>query len=289
MRDYFKAFALVPDSSLWKGISIAPGAIADALGSASASETQGIAVSSQHSVTLSMGNQQTVTTNSGAGGPGSADLIYYLKNLKLAWFINSAGPLRVTVFGHDGIGVTSVGFLKNGGQTDLDPETVKAFLGLDPFVAGGPAAVLPPARYAYLDTIDLNGAEITTVETYTVTNQDTKQITTTTTDVQNNNAGFLRWIGLGVTDENSTQSIVSQSSSTQATNSHAVSNTVDLFAQATERCSVEIYCDVVFGTFAYRLATTSNTPQLTGVAAAGQTDLPRCIWVEVIEGRRVIC
>jgi hypothetical protein len=272
IKTYSEAFGLVQGSTLAKGISIALGKIAGALGSASATETRGISVSSQHSVTLSLTNQQTVTTDSNNGGPGSGDLIYYLKNVKLAWFADRAGPLRVAVFGHDGIGVTSVGFLKGGGQTDLDPETVTAFLGLDPFVAGGPSATLPADRYSYIDTIDLNGGEIKVVETYALTEQDTRQITTTSKQVQKNEAGFLRWIGLGVTDEESTEATQTHSSSSQSTNTHTVSNAVDLFAQADERYSVEVYCDVIFGTFAYRQVPSSPQPQLKGMAltAAGQ-------------------
>lgn len=248
-----------------KVISTALGFIAGALGSSSTTDTKGITVSSQHSVALSLTDQQTVTTNSANGGPGSGDLIYYLKNVKLAWFIQSAGALRVTVFGHDGIGVTSVGFLKTGGQTDLDAITVQAFLSLDPFVANGPSAALPATRYVYLDTIDINGGDITTVETHTVTTQDTMTTAVMETEVQNNKAGALRWADVGVT-EDSTQSTITQSSIAKtAADTHTASNTVDLFAKADERYSVEIYCDVVFGTFAYRQLLSSPAPVLSGV------------------------
>jgi hypothetical protein len=261
-----------------EGISKALNIIAGGLGSASATESQGVSVNTQHGVTLSVANEQTITTNAAGGGPGSGDLIHYLKNVKLAWFTSSVGRIRVSIFGHDGIGVTSAGFLKNGGQTDLDPATVAEFLKLDPFVAGGPSAALPPERFVYLDTIDLNGGEITQVETYSLSVQDSKQTTTTHTHVQNNQPGFLKFLGLGVTDENSTQTVVTQGSTTQSQDTRTVSNTIDLFARSNERYSVEVYCDVVFGTFAYRQAGSSPTPALEGTVrgkdgkgAAGQT------------------
>ena len=73
---------------------------------------------------------------------------------------------------------------------------------------------------------------------------------------------------MGVTDDNSTQATITQSSATQTAHTHTVSNTIDLLAKADERYSVEIYCDVVFGTFAYREVATSPAPLITGIVLA---------------------
>src|SRR4030095_7360593 len=104
-------------------ISGALNIIAGGLGSASATDSEGISVNTENSLTLSISKEQTIATNPASGGPGSGDLIHYLKNVKLVWFTSSVGRIRVSIIGHDGIGVTSAGFLKNGGQTDLDPAT----------------------------------------------------------------------------------------------------------------------------------------------------------------------
>jgi len=240
--------------------------IAGALGSSSATETQSVTATSQQSLTLTASNQQTITTNAANGGPGSGDVIVYLKNPKLAWVVDGAGPLRVTVFGHDGIGLTSVGFMKSGGQTDLDAATTNALLALDPFVAGGPSVTLPAGRFAYLDTIDLNGSEINIAETHTVSKTESQQTTNTTQHVENDKAGVLSFIDIGVTNDGSTQTSITQTSATQTQNTNTIANTIDLLAKAAERYSVEIYCDVVFGTFAYRQVATSPTPVVTGTA-----------------------
>jgi len=236
------------------------------LGSVSVTEADGVSVIKQQSVTLSVGKEQTITTNAASGGPGSGDLIHYLKNVKLVWFTQSVGRIRVSIIGHDGIGVTSAGFLKNGGQTDLDPATVAEFLKLDPFVAGGPSAALPPERFVLIDTIDLNGGGISQTESHSVTEEESKQTTTTHTRIQNNKPGFLKFLGLGVTDESTTETVVKHSSAVQTSDERKVSNKIELFARADERYSVEVYCDVIFGTFAYRQAPSSPTPLLQGIA-----------------------
>lgn len=247
-------------------ISKALNVIAGGLGSVSVTETEGVSVIKQHSVTFSVGKEQTITTNPASGGPGSGDLIHYLKNVKLVWFTQSVGRIRVSIIGHDGIGVTSAGFLKSGGQTDLDPATVAEFLKLDPFVASGPSATLPPERFVYLDTIDLNGGEISQTESHSVTEENSKQTTTTRTRIQNNKPGFLKFLGLGVTDD-STETVIKHSSAVQSSeDTRKVSNTIHLFARPDERYSVEVYCDVIFGTFAYRQARSSPTPLLQGTA-----------------------
>ncbi|MBL8241868.1 MAG: hypothetical protein JNM66_30870 [Bryobacterales bacterium] len=244
-------------------------AIAGALGTASATETDSVSTVTETSMTLSISREQTISTTAASGGPGRGDLIYYLKNAKLAWFATSVGRVKVTVFGHDGLGVTSVGFLKDGGETDLDAATVEEFLKLDPFVAGGPGAALPAERYVYLDTIDLNGGEITQTESYSITRTDAKRTVRTNSRVQKNTKGLLGFLGLGVTDDTTTETKLTHSSAVQNEVSQAISNTVSLAAQPAERYSVEVYCDVVFGTFAYRAVPSGGTPSLTGTVAGG--------------------
>jgi hypothetical protein len=117
-----------------------------------------------------------------------------------------------------------------------------------------------------LDTIDINGAEISQTETHSITTAESQQTTTTRTHIQNNKPGFLKFLGLGVTDETSTETVIKQSSAVKSSDERKVSNRVELFARPDERYIVEVYCDVVFGTFAYRQATSSRTPLLQGTA-----------------------
>ena len=249
-----------------KVISKALNIIAGGLGSSSATDSEGLSINKDHSVTLSLSKEQTISTNPTGGGPGSGDLIHYLKNVKLVWFSTSVGRVRVSIIGHDGLGVTSVGFLKNGGQTDLDQATVTEFLKLDPFVAGGPSTTLPPERFVYIDTIDLNGGEISLTECHSVNETESKQTVSTRTHIQKNEPGFLKYLGLGVTDEKSTETVIKHSSAVQSEESRKICNSIQLFARPDERYSVEVYCDVIFGTFAYRQVSSVRTALLQGTA-----------------------
>ncbi len=249
-----------------KGISKALNVVAGGLGSVSITESELVSSVQQHSVTLSIDKEQTITTSAASGGPGSGDLIYYLKNVKFVWFAQSVGRPQVSIIGHDGIGVTSVGFLKGGGLTDLDPETVAEFLKLDPFVKNGPAAALPPERFVIVDTIDINGGDISQTERYSLTEENLRQSMTTRTRVVNSKPGFLKFLGLGVTDESSTTTVMRHSSAVQSSDTRQISNTVHLFGGPDERYSVEVYYDVIFGTFAYRQARSSPIPLLNGTA-----------------------
>src|SRR6185369_10451845 len=80
-----------------KGISKALNVVAGGLGSVSVTEADGVSSVQQHSVTLSLDKEQTISTNAKSGGPGSADLIYYLKNVKFVWFTRRVGKLQVIV------------------------------------------------------------------------------------------------------------------------------------------------------------------------------------------------
>ena len=271
-----KALGLAKDPVL-KGISVGLGIIAEGLGSASASQSQGTTVTTTHSVAVTVSDQQIITTDGNGGGPGHGDLIVYLKNMKLCWFVNGNGPLQIAVLGHDGFAIASADFLKTGltsGVDGLDPATIKALLALDPFVqlgnvsVLGPGIVLPAGRFVLLDTIDLNGGEAKKIETKIISTQDSTQTTKTSVQVENDKAGWLSFLGLGLPQDLTTTATMTQSSTSQTTSTQTISNTIDLFAQPEEKYTVEIYCDVVFGTFAYRSVTSLVVPVLTGLAEA---------------------
>ncbi|HEV2763547.1 MAG TPA: carboxypeptidase-like regulatory domain-containing protein [Pyrinomonadaceae bacterium] len=269
MAKFLDALTLKFNSPEVKGIIKGLNLIADGLGSVSATESEGVSVTEQGSVRLSVGTQKTISTNPASGGPGSGDLIHYLKDVKLAWYAESVGRIRVTVLGHGGIAATTVGLLKSGGETDLDPETTAEFLKLDPFVASGPSASLPPERFVLLETIDLNGGDISLTETYTVTTENSTQTTATRTRVEKSQPGFLKFLGLGVTDEGSVETVVTHSSAVGSSESRTISNSIQLFARPDERYVVELYCDVIFGTFAYRQVRPSPRPLLEGTVSLG--------------------
>jgi hypothetical protein len=148
----------------------------------------------------------------------------------------------------------STSYLQNPvAETHLDSKTIQALLKLDPFVAGGPSADLSQSpRFAYIDTYNVQGPR-TQVTTYSLTTADMQQTVVSTLDVETDNAGFLGFVGIGVPQTQTIQSTVSQSSAVQTLATSAITTEVDFYAAPDEPpYEVDVYCDVVFGTFAFR-------------------------------------
>jgi hypothetical protein len=242
------------------------GILSGLMGSTSATETKGTTVTNQNSLTVTMGTTNTVATSPTAGGPGQGDIIYFLKNARVCWF-SQGNTMKLALLGWDADEVVTAAFLKQQGtQHGLDQKTVDALLKLDPFVAGGPQANLPGSRFAPVETIDINGAAVTRNVTYTLTQSNLQQTVNTTVDVENDSAGFLSFLGIGVPETQTLQSTMSQTSATETTSTHTVAKQLQLNGAGNEYYSVEVYCDVVFGTFAFRPVAVAPQPRLSGVA-----------------------
>jgi hypothetical protein len=218
--------------------------------------------SNQQVLSLTFSQQQTVTTSAASGGPGSGDKIYYLVNARLCWFFHNR-TLQLALLGYDRVAPITVEFLKNqGAQSGLPATAIQALLALDPFVSAG--VNLPQQRFEPIVTAEINGGEWKYTETYTFNQQDTNttmQSNTTVTDMQ---AGWLSFLGIGPSKTETDTVALSFSTATQNSVSRTITNTVDLFAGPTEIYSVEIYVDVIFGTFAYRSVPIPAAAKLAG-------------------------
>src|SRR5581483_2645220 len=133
----------------------------------------GTTSSSQHVLSLTVTDQQKVITSAKSGGPGSADMLYYLVNARLCWFLNG-NSLQLALLGSDGPAAMSAGTLKSQGtRSGLNTATSQSLLALDPFVAGGSEATLPKPRFELIETAEVGGGEWQRTETYTLNQQDT--------------------------------------------------------------------------------------------------------------------
>jgi hypothetical protein len=233
-------------------------------GQTTVTSTVGTTSTQQKVLTLTITEQQTVTTSSQSGGPGSGDLIFYLTNARLCWFAND-GLLQLALLGWDRVASVSAGFLQNQGtQSGLDPATIQALLALDPFVAGGPQAALAQPRFKLVETAEINAGEWKRTETYSFNQQDTSTSIESHSTIIDMKAGWLSFLGFGPERTGVDTVTWNFNTSTQNTAGRTVTDTVDLFAGPTEIYSVEVYADVVFGTFAYRSVPIAATAKLTG-------------------------
>jgi hypothetical protein len=130
--------------------------------------TVGTSTSNQHVVTLTFTEQQTLTTNTQNGGPGTGDMIFYLANVRVCWFVNN-GSVQLALLGWDHVASVSTGSLKTqGAQSGLDPATIQSLLALDPFAAN-PNVVPPYPRFKLVETMEINAADWKLTDTYSFT------------------------------------------------------------------------------------------------------------------------
>lgn len=276
-------------SGALNGVSTALSLIPALIGDTTVTSTVGSSSSKQNVLTFTVTTQNTLTTNPQSGGPGSGDIIYFLKNARLSWFANN-GVLHLALLGWD----RSSGFvaetLRNSpAQAGLNPATAQALLGIDPFGSGGPQANLPSSRFRFALDAELNGFNETFSAGYTITQQDTSTSIQTTTTVTDVTAGLLSFLGIGPSSSSDTTLTTTFSSSTQNTAGKTISDTVNLFAAPDEIYGVEIYYDSIFGTFAYRSVPVEQTAKVSGtVHNLMNAPVPNAQVTLVNNGRRYV-
>jgi len=242
--------------------------ISGVLGSSTATGTSSTKVLDKKTLTITLSSSASVSTIPTGGGPGNSDVICFLKNARVVWYTDG-GPLKLALIGWDSDSYVSAALLQqDSGPTGLDKATRDALLKLDPFVAGGPSVLPPSSRFVYNNTLDINGSNATFNLTHSVTNTDLSQTETTDTKVADGTASFafLASLNIGVTDTRKVQVILTSTSAAQTSTTKTVSRQAQFNAGPNEYYSVEVYCDVIFGTFAFRPIGSSAAPPVTGQA-----------------------
>jgi hypothetical protein len=128
--------------------------IAAGMGSSTATQTNATTVTKQNALAVSATNTVTQTALASQGGAGVGDLISYYYNVRVAWYSNG-NAMRIAYLGSDGWLQVTAGELNAvrkklqtspGGTVDatrhVDLRSVTELLKLDPFVDGGPSAVV---------------------------------------------------------------------------------------------------------------------------------------------------
>jgi hypothetical protein len=258
--------------------------IASGLGSSSATQSSSASVTSQHSVAITNSGLVSQTALASQGGPGVGDIITYYFNARVLWYSEN-GKMSLAILGFDGSAQPTAQQLRNAlAELSMQPAGTKhpvwkadaagieSLLRLDPFVAGGSAAVLTPPRFVDVShgAVEIGGGTQTFTATHTITSTDLATKVNTTTTVENDTAGFLSFLGLGVTQTQTLQSQVSQSNSSQDSTAKTVTQQYTLNGNGNEYYSCEVYFDVVFGAFAFRdVSAIRAQPALTGIVTNG--------------------
>ena len=258
-----KALGLVKNP-IASGIGAALGIIAGGLGSSTATITQTDTVNTQHALVTGSSLTATQTAFASQGGPGQGDLISYLAGVRALWYAKD-GQVQLAILGYDSFVQETASQLvarlaalesQPAGTIDaearVDAPTLRAILALDPFIGGGAAVPLDPARYAYWNTVQVGGGSESVTAAHQMSSTDTQAQTHVQTFAETDSAGWLSALGIGVTESRTVTTQTTQSSSSQVANGQTVSQTYTLYGDGAHFYASEIYYDRVFGTFAFR-------------------------------------
>lgn len=257
------------------GVAAALKVIGSGLGSHTATQTDGIKVQSDHTVTIECSKKDVYPTTLHKG-PGLGDRILTRINAHVAWLANPEGgitlyllpnstrksfPVSLLIFE-----LTVPSALQSSG---LKIETVQALVNLDPFAVSGPDADLPEPRFCKEESWEITWEYEKHEVTHIVTEEDMNATVNFTTRAEDQSPGFLSFLGLGITEEKHVKHTSTHSSSRSMTVGVSVNIAVEFFAdaEAHETYRIQSYYDRVFGTFAFKRESLQTVPMISGIVA----------------------
>lgn len=240
-------------------------AISTDLGTATQTEQTGNVQAQGTSITVTRTSSGNLNTNTSGGGPGVGDMFVFYRDVKVAWLCVN-GQLQLCPFGHTLVTITAAKLHTTGIASDDQ----QRLLSLDPFVAGGPFASLPPDRFTVPDSGEVNleyGGGVN-VDQKLVKTTDTRTTTTTktyTTDTSAWEPGpLLKLLGIGGDKHQ-----VTTTQTNAITNDVASTVTLEanLFAGPNDHFAVTIWFDQLFGTWAFQQHEVASSPLVSGGGA----------------------
>jgi hypothetical protein len=255
-----------------KAIAVACGAIAAGIGKMSGTAISGKVSGSGSAVTVTESKDHAIYAEAKNGGPGAGDSIHYLRDAKFAWLMSS-GRLQICLLGGTYASYPAKYLKQHSAETQttgISQDVTNMLLGLDPFVAGGPTAALPPRRYKDISgvlggPIEYGGGQPLTgshTQTYSVT--ETRTSTSYDSHMQDFNPGWLAKIFGAQAQTLKTSVSVTHAAGTTKTDTQTYR--WELHSGPNEHFIVEFWLDQVFGTLALRQQELAGKPRLRGIA-----------------------
>jgi hypothetical protein len=254
--------------------------IAGLLGSSTATQTNSSVVATQNTLQVGASQTQSQTAQASQGGPGVGDLITYYYNARVVWYADGQA-MHLAVLGLDGTVQINASKLTAAwvalqsqpkGTIDpvshLDVDSLHSLLLLDPFFNGtqgaNPTAPLAGPRFVPVSNhvVEIAGGQLTEQFTHQFSTTDLRTTQTTQINSQTDKAGFLSFLGIGVTDSNTIQTSISQGTALQNTSGQTATQSFTFNSNPTENYSCEVYFDIVFGSFVFRQVTPSSSAPL---------------------------
>ena len=258
----------VPDSTTNKiGNTLA--AISSGIKSLPATQNISATISPQGMLTLGNPSSATQAVPVNQDGPGAGDLISYYYNAKVLWYSEN-GVMSLALLGADGFAQPTASQLKaalqsaTGVQWHLSASSIRSLLSLDPLAQSG--STLNPSRFIDISqgVIQVDGETTKRTFNYSISTFNANSTAKTAVNIENDNAGFPAFLGMGAIADQALSSQISQGASLQTSSGQALSQTFTFNAIADESYSCRVYYDVVYGTFVFRDVTPQNPVELSG-------------------------
>jgi len=306
-------------------ISAALNLFAAGLGHAEAHDTKSTQRLSQKTWSFAVTSANGITTGEGLG-PGLGDVILYQHNVRVAWIGSNQGAFLALIPNPDGTygsfaqhsvreliadrtelsqqldRPTPAACVKDmtdklpagcGSRTGADLKTIEALLRLDPFVGKdfqvSSNADLDPKRFAWTPSITLNGGEQDFSIEHDIESADTSAVTQFQNATQQASKGFLSIAGYGPDENRTVVSNTTHTVSKTRTVGSSVTATLELFAEADEVCTFDVFYDRVFGTFVFKKdPSTEDKVSGTALDSAGRPRKFQKVKLTAANGRTFI-
>ena len=273
------------------------GPIVDAfMGTAGSVQTNGTTSGSSVSTQLSNSLSDKITTNPGSA-PGTGDIIAYQSSAMLYWIIGTDGMLHQVFYPGAPSPMPVSTISGNLNSANLLPGQIAGLLSLDPFTSGVSTSAaldaINPGRFSSADLFLATSANVYSDEgsevqvgspavytlivskTQSTLNSTTNFTTTATTE----HAGFLAFLGVGVTQDSNSTVTLKSGVSTQVSQQTSMQYTLTLTADASKQeCyGIRAYYDATFASFPLEKTTcgtmdrVSGTVRNKGVPVAGKS------------------
>ena len=224
--------------------------ISAGLGEMSAQETTGTINEREDALRTEVTLSSNLSTAPNQGGPGVGDLILYLENVRWMWVAYN-GAITLTYLGFDRKVFTSAGYLNQHLPEDLK----LVFKQIDPFMEKRFFPSLPPERFEPITSLSVQGASgcYGEVLSYEVIKEHTEAKASYTMRVEDYSPGFLSILGMGVTEDETIMTNVSQTMKKTVAETEKFTVGYNLCAGSSEESyTVDVFFDKVYGSFAFR-------------------------------------
>jgi hypothetical protein len=251
--------------------------LSDLIGSVQTTTVSGTSVTDDHSLEI-LDTREYVNGSESGEGPPDGNRIICLINVEIVWLVVNGG-VTLSVLSTPERAAFPVRELLDdlqrpypGTVTQLDHDTIRSLLRLDPFVSFSPIGnfrprLIPP-RFTPADQPNVfvgsgtgPGGDVVTFS-HTVVITDLRTEVSFSGTIVDQSAGWLSFLGIGPSDSKTVVNTFTNSSARQRTQGETISVSITFNTQGDEQYGVTAFYDTIFETMAFTGFPTVNPTQI---------------------------